>query len=149
MPFTAVGFSPAKSIFGSPQLWMPKPDVMLHIYIDCHAVNAIMVNDRYTLPHIKGLLNSMYSSCWFTKLDLLAGYHSIYITIANRYKTTFTTKLRVYMSRLLQVGIVNVPSHLMHMINGILVPMKCKFIVIYFDNIIIYICALAECVTNA
>jgi len=59
--------------------------------IDYRAVNAITIKDRYPLPDIEHLLNSMHGSCWFTKLDLVVGYHQIRIATADTYKMAFTT----------------------------------------------------------
>jgi hypothetical protein len=64
------------------------------LYIDYRAVNGVIAfKDRYPLPHIEDLLNSIQGSCWFTQLDLAAGYHQIRIATADRQKTAFTTKL--------------------------------------------------------
>ena len=87
---------PSRSNIGSPVLIMPKPDGTPHMCIDYRAVNANIVKDHYSLPPIQDLLNSMHSSCWFTKLDLAAGYHQIRIATANRQKTAFTTKYGLY-----------------------------------------------------
>jgi len=135
---------PYQSSFGSPVLFMLKTYHMLRMCIDYGAVYAIMVKDLYTLPHIKCLLNSMHGSCWFTKLDLVAGYHQICITIADRHKMAFTTKIALYKWQLLQFGLANALSQFIHMLNGTLVPMKCKFIIIYLHDIMIHSCALAE-----
>jgi len=87
---------PSRSNFSSPVLFLPKPDGTLRMCIDYRAVNAITVKDRYPLPHIEDLLNSMHGSCWFTKLDFAAGYHQIRITTADRQKTAFTSKFGLY-----------------------------------------------------
>jgi hypothetical protein len=107
-------------------------------------VNAITVNDRYPLPHIEHLLNSMHGSCWFTKLDFEAGYHQICIATADRQKTAFTTKFGLYKWQVLPFGLANAPSHFMCMINSILEPMKNKFIVISLDDVMINSRTLAE-----
>jgi hypothetical protein len=74
---------PPRRNFGSPVLFVPKPAGTLCMCIDYCAVNAITVKDHYSLPHIEDLLNSMHGSCWFTKLDLAAGYHQIRIATAD------------------------------------------------------------------
>jgi len=58
---------PSWSNFGSPVIFMPKPDHTLCMSINDRAVNAITVKDRYPLIHIENLLNSTYGSCWFRK----------------------------------------------------------------------------------
>jgi len=106
--------------------------------IEYRAVNAITVLDRYPLPHIEDLLNSLHGSCWFTKLNLVASYHQICIATADRQKRAFTTTFSFYEWRVLPFGLANAPSQMMRMINGILEPMKCKFIVVYLDEIMIH-----------
>jgi hypothetical protein len=112
--------------------------------IDNRAVNAITVKDRYPLPHIEDLLNSMHGSYWFTKLDLAAGYHQIRIATADREKTPFITKCGLYEWRVLPFGLANAPSQFMCMMNGMLEPMKRKIIVVYLDDIKIHSRTLAE-----
>jgi len=116
--------------------------------IDYRAVNAITVKDRYPLPHIEDLLNSMHGSCWFTKLDLAAGYHQIRIATADRQKTAFTTKFGLYEWRVLPFGLANAPSQFMRMMNRILEPIKRKFIVVYLDDIMIHSRTVAEDVVH-
>jgi hypothetical protein len=80
----------------------------------------------------------MHGSCWFTKLDLAAGNHQIRIAAADRPKTAFTTKFGLYKWRVLPFGLANAPSQFMGMMNGILEPMKRKFIVVDLDDIMIH-----------
>jgi hypothetical protein len=68
---------PSRNSFGSPVLFVPKPASTLYMCIDYRPVNAITVKDRFPVPHIEDLLNSMHSSCRLTKLDLVACYHPI------------------------------------------------------------------------
>jgi hypothetical protein len=78
--------------------------------IDNRAVNAITFKDRYPLPHIEDVLNSMHGSCRFTKLDLAAAYHQIRIATANRQKMASTTKFGLCEGRVLPFGLANTPS---------------------------------------
>ena len=116
--------------------------------MDYCAVNAITVKDRYPLPHIEDLLDSMYSSCWFTKLDLAAAYHQVHITTTDRQKTAFTTQFGLYEWRVLPLGLANAPSQFMRMMNCILGTMKRKFIVVHLDHIMIHSRTLAEHVVH-
>ena len=90
----------------------------------------------------------MHGSCWFTKLDLAAGYHQIRIATATRQKTAFTTKFGMNERRVLLFGLVNAPSQFVRMMNGILEPMKRKFIVVYLDDMMIHSHTLAEHVVH-
>jgi len=142
------GIQLTRSDFGSPVLFVAKPDSTRQMWIDYRPVNAITVKDRYPLPHIKDLLNYMHGSCLFTKFDLAAGYHQIHIAMANRLKTAFTTTFGLYEWQVLPFGLANAPSQFMCMINGILEPMKWKLIVMYLDDSMITSCTLADHVVH-
>jgi len=135
---------PSQSNFDSPVFFVPKPDSTLPLCIDYRAVNTIPVKDRCPLPHIEDLLNSMHGSCWFTQLDSAAAYHQIRIATADRQKTAFTTTFGLYQWQVLPLGLANAPSQFVLMMNGIMEPMKSKFIVVHLEIIVIHRSILAE-----
>jgi hypothetical protein len=90
------------------------------------------------------LLDSIHGSCWFTKLNLSAGYHQICIAAADRQQTAFTTKFGLYVWCVLQCGLVNTQSQFMRKMNVILEWIQRKFIIIYLDDIIIHSLTLAK-----
>jgi hypothetical protein len=55
---------------------------------------------------------------------LAAGYHQISIATADGQKTPFTTNFGLYEWRVLPFDLANGASQFMHMMNGILEPMK-------------------------
>lgn len=116
---------------------------MLQMYIDYCIVNAITIEDCYSLRHIENLHNCMDGSCWFTKFDLAACCYQIHIAIADRQKTAFSTKFVLNEWRVLPFDLANVPSKFMHMTNSIGQPMKPQFIVVCLDDIMIHSCTVA------
>jgi len=62
--------------------------------------------------------------------------------------TAFTTKFGFYEWRVLPFGLANALSQFMHMMNGILWPMKRKFVVLYLDDISIHSRTVAEHVVH-
>jgi len=112
--------------------------------IDYRAVNTIEVKDRHPLLYIEDLVSFMHGSCRFTQLASVAGYHQIRIATADRQKPALTTEFCLYEWRVLPFGLANGPSKFTHMMDGTLEPMKCRFIVVYLDDIMIHSGTLAE-----
>jgi hypothetical protein len=69
----------SSSSAAAPVLFVKKPGGGLRMCIDYRAVNAITKKDRYPLPLIHKILNNICKAKWFTKLDVIAAFHKIYI----------------------------------------------------------------------
>ncbi|GKC96196.1 RNA-directed DNA polymerase [Tanacetum coccineum] len=96
-----------------PALHTPKKDGSWRMCVVSRAINKITVRYRFPISCLDNSLDQLAKARLFSKIDLRNGYHQIRIKPSDEWKTVFKTK------------------------DGL--AFMGKFVVVYFDDILIYI----------
>ena len=132
--FIRVSNSPA----AAPVLFARKPGGGLRFCVDYRALNNITRKDRYPLPRIQETLNRICKAKFFTKLDVVAAFHSVRVQPGDEWKTAFRTRFGLYEWLVTPFGLANAPSTFQRFINWTLRDYLDEFASAYVDDILIF-----------
>jgi hypothetical protein len=129
---------PSSSPWGCPALFVKKKYGSLRLCVDYRPLNAATIKNKHPLPRIDVLFDQLPGAKVFSKIDFHSGYHQIKIRPRDIPKTTFSTHYGLYEFLVMSFGLTNAPDYFMYLMNSVFMMKLEKFIVVFFDDILIY-----------
>ena len=126
---------PSSSPYAAPLVCVPKKNGELRLCVDYRAMNHITVPDKYCLPNLGEIKQSINGKV-FSTFDLKESFHQIGVHPNDREKTAVRTPWGTFQYVRMPFGLKNAPPTFQRFIN--IVTHGIPNLIAYVDDIIIY-----------
>ena len=111
---------PSKSPMVAPFFFVKKKDGSLQPVQDYRFLNSITVKNKYPLPLVDNLIQSLRGAQYFTKLNVRWGYNNIRMWDGDKWKAAFCMNRGLFEPLVMFFGLTNGPATFQMMMNDIL-----------------------------
>lgn len=129
------------SPYNSPVIIVPKKSTdgtpKHRMCIDYRKLNKKIIPDKFPLPRIEEILESLGRAKFFTVMDLYSGFHQIPLSKESRPITAFSTDTGFYQWKVLPFGINIAPASFSRMMTIAFSGLSSQQAFIYMDDLIV------------
>jgi hypothetical protein len=112
--------------------------------VNLRKLNVITKKNRYTLPRITELRDRLVRAKYFTKCDLLETYHRVRMKKGDKWKIIFRIRYELFEYLIISFGLTGLLAIYQIFINAAFYFYLDIFMIIYLDNILIYLTIIEE-----
>lgn len=132
-----------RSPWSSPVLIVPKKSDIngtkkWRLVIDYRLLNKQIEDDKFPLPNITDILDSLSGAVYFSHLDLSQGYYQIELEPSSRPCTAFTTDRGQYRLRRLPQGLKSSPHAFSRAMSVAMSGLTYESCFVYLDDLIVF-----------
>lgn len=143
----------SQSDYNSPLIIVPKKKGAdgirkWRMCVDYRLVNKKLLLDRFPLPRIDEILDSLGNATYFSIIDLQSGYHQIPLDKESRKYTAFSTDDGFYQFKVMPFGLATAPASFNRMMQLAFAGLKPAKTFIYMDDIIVISAGENDHLTN-
>lgn len=133
----------ASSEWSSPVLLVPKKldnrgEKKWRLVIDFRKLNEQILDDKFPLPNIVDILDSLSGALYFSHLDLNSGYYQLSLKPESRKYTAFTTPTGQFQMTRLPMGLKTSPSCFSRAMTIAMAGLNYEKCFVYLDDLICY-----------
>lgn len=121
---------PKKTKAGEPQKW--------RLVVDYRKLNLQLIDDKFPLPNITDIFDSLAGAIYFTHLDLAQGYYQVGLDPESRRVTGFSTPSGQYQMKRLPMGLKISPSAFSRVMSIAMAGLSFSKCFIYLDDLIVF-----------
>jgi hypothetical protein len=128
----------SKARCAAPLLLTVKSGGGMRIYQNYKGLNNIIIKNRYLLPLIREILNSICRAKYYIKLNIIAAFNNIRIAKGHEWKTAFITRFELFETLVMLFGLYNFSANFQNYVNNIFWNALNKYAIAYLNNVLIY-----------
>ena len=126
------------SPWNSPLILIKKKYGSFRPCIDFRKLNDVTVPEKFPIPMISDILQSMHGAKYFSTLDLESSYWQTAIVENDKQKTAFTTQSGHFEFNVMPFGLKNAPAIFSRLMSNVLAGLIGPSVLVYLDDIIIF-----------